>query len=80
MTALLVLRSGIETRKLCAKPIDRFLSVPPLAHPLAVTQALLADVVRRSPFVAAIGLRLESCAVLRAGGERASADVFVQVL
>ncbi len=74
-----LLRGDLETRKLCAEPIDRFLSVPPLAHLLAVAQALLADVVRRSPFLAAIGLRLESCAVLRAGSERASTDVLIQV-
>jgi hypothetical protein len=44
MAALFVLRDGIENRKLRAEPIDRFLNLPPVAHPLAVSQPLLADV------------------------------------
>jgi hypothetical protein len=40
----------------CAKPVDDFLRVAPVAHLLAITQPFLADVLRRWPFLAGVGL------------------------
>src|SRR5713226_962424 len=48
-----------KTRKLSAKPIDRFLRIHPLTHALAVIQPVLPNVLRGSPFVVLIRLGLE---------------------
>src|SRR5579875_129812 len=59
-TSLLVvlLRGGVETRKLRAEPNDRFLSVPPVAHPLAVTHALLGGYGRAFAIPCCVGVSI----------------------
>ena len=57
-----ILLAIFGTHKLCAEPIDRFLDISPIAHPLAVVQALFPDMVGRSPFLVAIRFGLEAAA------------------
>src|SRR5712691_2641350 len=54
-----VLFGAVKTQNLCPKPIDRFLSIPPVTHALAVIQPVLPDVFRGSPFAVLIWLGLE---------------------
>src|SRR5579875_3901841 len=55
---VVLLRGGVETRKLRAEPNDRFLSVPPVAHPLAVTHALLGGYGRAFAIPCCVGVSI----------------------
>jgi hypothetical protein len=57
-----ILLTVFEAHKLGAEPIDRFLGVPPVAHPLAIVQAPFPDMFGRSPLLAAIRFGLEGSA------------------
>jgi len=54
MAALQVTHAGLETQEVRAEPIDRFLSIPPVTHPLAVVQTLSPDMLGVYPILATV--------------------------